>query len=350
MNNITRIYDNICDWMDGSGPLSDIVVSSRIRLARNVSGFVFSTQADEQQRDELLHYLHDQIMETELKNDLWYLEMSRTTSLERSMLAERHLISGRLAEGNTGCGVALSHDESLTLMLNEEDHVRIQVLASGLQLEETYENINRIDNLLEEKIEYSFSPRYGYLTACPTNVGTGMRVSVMLHLPALKITGQIEKVFRAAREMRLAIRGLYGEGTEPIGDFYQLSNQTTLGKTEQQIIEQLVNLAVEPIVEYERQARNKLLKEQTVALDDKIHRAVGALTHARLISSEETSYLLSLLRLGIQLDRVKDISLRTVNELFLLTQPAHLQHHYKQTMDAGQRDELRARFIREHLR
>ena len=172
----------------------------------------------------------------------------------------------------------------------------------------------------------------------------------MLHLPALKITGRIEKVFRAAREMRLAIRGLYGEGTEPIGDFYQLSNQTTLGKTEQQIIEQLVNLAVEPIVEYERQARNKLLKEQTVALDDKIHRAVGALTHARLISSEETSYLLSLLRLGIQLDRVKDISLRTVNELFLLTQPAHLQHHYKQTMDAGQRDELRARFIREHLR
>ncbi len=350
MNDITRIYDNICDWMDGSGPLSDIVVSSRIRLARNVSGFVFSTQADDQQRDQLFHYLHDQIMETELKNDLWYLEMSRTTPLERSMLAERHLISGRLAEGNTGCGVALSHDESMAIMLNEEDHIRIQVLASGLQLEETYENINRIENLLEEKIEYSFSPRYGYLTTCPTNVGTGMRVSVMLHLPALKITGQIEKAFRAAREMRLAIRGLYGEGTEPIGDFYQLSNQTTLGKTEHQIIEQLVNLAVEPIVEYERQARNKLLKDRMAALDDKIHRAVGALTHARLISSEETSYLLSLLRLGVQLDRIKDIPLRTVNELFLLTQPAHLQHHYKQALDAGQRDELRARFIREHIR
>lgn len=335
--------------MDGSGPMSDIVVSSRIRLARNIAGFVFFSHADPDQQKELLEHIRSKVMETELQESLWYITMDETPDLERLMLAERHLISRRLAEGSGPRAVALSHDESLALMINEEDHIRVQVLSSGQQLEETYENINRVDNILENKMEFSFSPKYGYLTACPTNVGTGIRVSVMLHLPALKMTGQIDKVFRSAKEMHLAIRGLYGEGTEPIGDFYQLSNQTTLGKSEEQLINELITQAVEPMVEYERRAREKLLKERTVALDDKIFRAIGVLTNARLISSEEASYMLSMIRLGIHLDRIHDITLKTLNELFLLTQPGHLQNICQKELEPHERDEARAQFIRQHL-
>ncbi len=349
MKDISNIYQKSSDWMDGSGPLSDIVISSRIRLARNVAGFVFRTNAEDVQQQEVLNFLHKNIMQTELGDYLHFLNMGQVRQLERQMLSERQLISKRLLEGDGWSGVALSLDESLAIMINEEDHIRMQVLASGLQLDEVYQTINRIDDLLEDKIDYAFSEKYGYLTACPTNVGTGIRVSVMLHLPALKMTGQIEKVFRAARELKLAVRGLYGEGTEPLGDFFQLSNQTTLGKSESQIIEELIALAVEPIVEYERRARDKLLSDRMAVLDDKIYRALGVLQNARLISSDEVAYLLSVIRLGIHLNRIDDIDLRTVNTVFQLTQPAHLQNHFAKELTAGERDEARARFIREQL-
>jgi len=234
-------------------------------------------------------------------------------------------------------------------MINEEDHLRIQMMASGLQLQETFGRISEIDSLLEEKMEFAFSSQYGYLTACPTNVGTGIRVSVMLHLPGLKMTGEIEKVFRAAKDMRLAVRGLYGEGSEPIGDFFQLSNQTTLGKTEDQIIEQLVQHAVKPIVEYERLARRKLLEEKLTSLDDKIFRALGILINARLISSDEALYMLSYIRLGIHLGRIKNISLETTNRLFLLTKPGHLQNYYQEPLNEQARDRARAELIRKQL-
>ena len=349
MKDISNIYSSVADWMDGSGPMSDIVVSSRVRLARNVAGYLFFSHADDEQQSEVLEFIRIKVMETELKDTLWYIDMNDTPNRQRQMLAERHLISRRLAEGQGSRGVALSHDESLALMINEEDHIRVQVLLSGLQLDESYEQINRIDDLLEEKMDYAFSPKYGYLTACPTNVGTGIRVSVMLHLPGLKMTGQIEKVFRAAKEMHLAVRGLYGEGSEPTGDFFQLSNQTTLGKTEQEIIEGLITLAVNPIVEYERRARAKLLKDRQTALDDKIYRAVGVLRGARLISSEEAMYMLSLVRLGIHLERIDDVKLKMLNELLMLTQPAHLQNYYEKDLEPGERDVLRAEFIRSRL-
>jgi len=291
--NIGKMCHGIADWMDGSGPLADIVISSRIRLARNVAGFLFFSHADEEQQAELLEYVSGNIMATELKDDMSFLEMRNTPALQRRILAERYLISRRLADSQGICGVTLAHNESLTIMINEEDHLRLQVLASGLQLREIYEHIDRVEQLLEDRMEYAFSPQYGYLTACPTNVGTGIRVSVMLHLPALKMTGQIEKVLRATRDMNLAVRGLYGEGSEPTGDFFQLSNQVTLGKSEAQIIDELITLAVEPIVDYERQARHKLLKDRTTTLDDKIFRSLGTLTNTRMISSEETLYLLS---------------------------------------------------------
>ena len=234
-------------------------------------------------------------------------------------------------------------------MVNEEDHLRIQVLRSGLQLEEAWEQINRIDDKLESTLDFAFHPRFGYLTACPTNVGTGIRVSVMLHLPALKLTGEIEKVFRAAKDMRLAVRGLYGEGTEATGDFYQISNQTTLGKSEDEIISEFKNQVIPKIIAYEDHARKMLLSERLAALDDKVWRALGLLRSARLIEAEETLIALSHVRLGVNLHRVKEIDINKVNELFLLTQEAHLQKVLGKKLDGDARRAARAEFIRNRL-
>ena len=336
-------------WLDGSGPHSDVVISSRIRLARNISGFHFFSQADAQQQIQVHELIRKNLMETELKNKIWYLNVEEISTLERQLLTERHLISRPLAEQNGSRGVAIAHDELFTLMINEEDHLRIQALASGLKLHETYESINHVDNLLEEKMEFSFSSTFGYLTACPTNVGTGIRVSVMMHLPALKLAGHMEKVLNATRDLNLAVRGLYGEGSEPIGDFFQISNQTTLGKTEKQIIDDLINQAVEPIIEYERKARQKFLDEKPTVLDDKVFRALGTMQNARLISSDETLYLLSYVRLGICLGRIKNIRLENINKLLVITQPAHLQNLYQQKLETVERDQVRAELIRKHL-
>ncbi|MCP4707382.1 MAG: protein arginine kinase [Planctomycetes bacterium] len=344
-----HIYQGVGAWMDETGPESDIVISSRVRLARNVAGYHFFAHSTTAERSDLLHFIHKKLMSTHLKDQLQYLKMTEATALERQLLIERHLISKELAESEGPRAVALTSDETLAVMINEEDHLRIQMMASGLQLKQTYQRISEVDDLLEEKMEFAFSSQYGYLTACPTNVGTGIRVSVMLHLPGLKMSGEIEKVFRAAKDMRLAVRGLYGEGSEPIGDFFQLSNQTTLGKTEDQIIEQLVSHAVKPIVEYERLARRKLLEERLALLDDKIFRAQGILNHARMISSEETLYMLSYIRLGIHLGRIKNISLETLNRLFLQTKPGHLQNYYQEPLNEQARDRARADLIRKQL-
>jgi protein arginine kinase len=222
-------------------------------------------------------------------------------------------------------------------MVNEEDHLRIQVLRSGLNLEEAWDEINKIDDKIEAKLDIAFHPRFGYLTACPTNVGTGIRVSVMLHLPALKLTGEIEKVFRAAKDMKLAVRGLYGEGTEATGDFYQISNQTTLGKSEDDIISDFKHQVIPRIIDYEHHARKTLINDRTVART------------ARLMASEETLFLLSHLRMGVNLRRVKDVDINKVNELFLLTQPAHLQKITGRKMDGDVRRAARADFIRQKL-
>jgi protein arginine kinase len=269
--------------------------------------------------------------------------------LDRQILVERHLISRQHAEAEHARGVAVSGDETVSVMTNEEDHLRLQVLRSGLQLDEAVAEINRVDDALESRLDFAYHSRYGYLTACPTNVGTGLRVSVMLHLPALKMTGEIEKAFRAGRDMHLAIRGLYGEGTEAQGDFFQVSNQTTLGKSEEQIVGEFRDVMIPQFIEYERRARKSLLRKRALAVDDKIFRALALLRSARLISAEETMFLLSLVRMGVDMDRVKDVDIKAVNELFLMTQPAHLQRIHGQEMDANQRGEARANCIRRLL-
>lgn len=337
------------EWLRGSGPMSEIVISSRIRLARNVSAYPFLTRCTRQQRQTLEGRVRDTILGAQISSKMLYADLEAAPEIDRQLLVERHLISKQHAAGEGARGVAVGESENVSIMVNEEDHLRIQVLRSGLQLEEAWEQINEIDDKLEAKLDFSFHPRFGYLTACPTNVGTGIRVSVMLHLPALKLTGEIEKVFRAAKDMRLAVRGLYGEGTEATGDFYQISNQTTLGKSEDEIISDFKHLVIPKIIDYEHHARKTLLNDRTVALDDKVCRALGALRSARLMTSEETLLLLSHVRMGVNLGRVKDVDINKVNELFLLTQPAHLQKIQGRKMDGDIRRAARADFIRQRL-
>ncbi len=337
------------EWLRGDGPLSDVVISSRVRLARNLAGFPFLSKATAKKRREIQHVLRERIKGLSVDDGVFYVDIDGTEELDRRFLVERHLISRQHAEADGSRGVAISGHERVALMVNEEDHLRIQVLRSGLQLDETWEEINRIDDLIEEDIEYAFDPRYGYLTACLTNVGTGIRVSVMLHLPALKLTGELERVFRAAKDMRLAVRGLYGEGTEATGDFFQVSNQVTLGRSEEEIIDDFKNVVIPKIIEYENRARDALVREKALILDDKIYRALGALESARAVSSEETMFLLSHIRMGISLGRVDNIDLNTINDLFLVTQPAHLQKLHGKRLSGEERSVARAELIRQRL-
>lgn len=346
---LSDLTNHAGEWLRGSGPMSDIVISSRIRLARNLAGFQFLAKATRHQRQVIESRCREAILQAEISPQAFYVDLEQAPELDRMLLVERHLISRPHAAADGARGVAVSGDESISIMVNEEDHLRLQVLRSGLQLDEAWEQINAIDDKLESKLDLSFHPNYGYLTACPTNVGTGIRVSVMLHLPALKLTGEIEKVFRAAKEMKLAVRGLYGEGTEATGDFYQISNQVTLGKSEEEILDDFRSNVIPRIIDYEVHSRKTLMQERTVALDDKIYRAVGLLRSARLLAGEETLFLLSHLRLGVNLGRIKDVELQTLNELFLLTQPAHLQKIQGRRLEGDARRAARAEYIRRRL-
>ena len=271
------------------------------------------------------------------------------SALDRQFLVERQLISRELAAAEGPRGVALGPQETLSLMVNEEDHIRLQVMRSGFALDEAWQDIDRVDDLLEQRVSYAFSEEFGYLTACPTNVGTGMRASVMLHLPGLVLIKQIEKVFRALQKINLAVRGLYGEGSRASGDFYQISNQVTLGKSETQILSEIREV-IPQIINYERQARNTLVKETREALKDQVSRAFGTLRSATMMTSEETMDLLSRVRLGINLGLLDELSIPTVNELFIHTQPAHLQKLMRTALDGEERNAARARYLHTRLR
>ena len=336
------------EWLRGSGPEADIVISSRIRLARNLADFPFISRATAQDRTRIERILHERTLAVAAETDLLYVNVSQLEKVDRQFLVERHLISREHAEGQGTRAVAIDCHEKFSLMINEEDHLRIQVMQSGLELASVWEQINRIDDLVGEKVTYAFHERLGYLTACPTNVGTGMRVSVMLHLPALVITRQIDKVFRSLQKISLAVRGLYGEGSQAMGDFYQISNQVTLGRTESELIRQ-VNDIVPVIIDYERQAREFLIKESHENLHDRVSRAYGILRTAQTISSEETMHLLSSVRMGVNLGLIRDLNIPTINELFIRTQPAHLQKLTGGELETTDRNIERARYLRRHL-
>ena len=340
---------HVSQWFDGSGPGAEIVISSRIRLARNLAGYEFLPCLSAEGQARLLEELKETILSLDLGEKVFYVDVSESSPLEQDLLVERHLISRRHAGGKGPRGAIIAPSESFTAMINEEGHLRVQVFKTGLQLKECWRQIDNIDNEIEKKVQYAFDANYGYLTACPTNLGTGIRVSVMLHLPALKMTGQMDKFFNAARDTDLMVRGLFGEGTDAVGDFFQLSNQITLGVSEEQIVEEFSDSIVPKITQFEAMARQTLLTQQADALDDKIQRALGVLRNARLISSQEALFLLSHVRMGINLGRVNGISLDAVNELFMLTQPAHLQLNSGQTLDPDHRDAMRAKIIRSRL-
>lgn len=336
------------EWLRGVGPESDIVISSRIRLARNLADYPFISRASDQDRAHILEDLRASIESLAESDEILYVNVEELGGVDRQFLVERQLISRELAESRGARSVTIGREEKFSLMANEEDHVRIQVMQSGFDLEAAWERINRIDDQIEQHVTYAFDETLGYLTACPTNVGTGMRVSVMLHLPALVMTRQIEKVFRSLHKISLAVRGLYGEGSQAMGDFYQISNQVTLGRAEEDIIKQVGDV-VPVIIEYERQARDYLVRESQENLHDRVARAYGILRNAQTISSEETMHLLSSVRMGINLGLIDDLAIPVVNELFVHTQPAHLQKLTGVELDTTDRNIERARYLRGHL-
>ncbi len=369
-----------CGWLEGTGSESDVVVSSRIRLARNLAHYPFLSRATNNSRTEIERLLKDgiskalspqrkrnqEVLEAALGelpasrstttepverpsySDLQFVDVDDLSRLDRQFLMERQLISRELSEGHGPRGVVIGDRQQTSIMINEEDHLRMQVLRSGFNLSVCWEEMNALDDAIEEEVAYAFHEQFGYLTACPTNVGTGIRVSVMLHLPALVQTREIQKVFQAMQKMGLAVRGLYGEGSQAMGDFYQISNQVTLGKSEPEIVE-LVSNVVPNIIDYERRVRQALMAENQAGLHDQVARAYGILRNAQTISSEETLHLLSSLRMGhnLKLIDVPDISL--ANELLIYTQPAHLQKKLARELNSAERNTARAEYLRERL-
>ena len=345
---LAKLASTSGEWLRGDGPESDIVISSRVRLARNVAGFPFIARASGDVRSQVIQQVQSALRGTFQGRQMRHVNVETLAMLDSQFLMERQLISRELARGDGPRAVVISEGERHSVMINEEDHLRLQVLHSGLALEECWRECDALDDLIESQVPVAFHPKLGYLTACPTNVGTGIRVSVMLHLPALRLTKDIQKVHQAAQKISLAVRGLYGEGSQALGDFFQISNQVTLGKSEADLIGE-VQEVVQRIVEWERRNREFLLTKNKSQMDDQVARAYGTLTSARSISSEETMHLLSSLRMGIRLGLIENLDAGTVNELFIHTQPAHLQKLQGETLETEKRNLARATYLRRRL-
>ncbi len=336
-------------WIDADGPQGDVVMSCRVRLARNIAGFPFVNSASEAQQREVVNMARHVLLDSSLADGMLWVDLKESTEQDRRILVERHLISKNLASGDIDRAVAVSGDETLSVMVNEEDHLRMQILASGLRLGEIFQRINEVDDAIESKLDYAFSKRWGYLTACPTNMGTGIRFSVMMHLPALKITSEIERVRRATKDLHLAVRGYYGEGSESAGDLYQISNQVTLGLTEENLLAEFQDKILPQIIEYEHQARRVLVERNETLLEDRLNRALGILRSARLLGAEEAMKLLSRVRLGVHLGRVTEVDPAVLQRLFLQVQPAHLQMLAGEKLNPDNLRETRATIVRQAL-
>ena len=349
MSNIDPFLKQSAEWLRAVGDDNDVVVSSRLRLARNVSGFPFLQKLSNEQQEEIVDLAEEAVRKSEGMKEAFYLRYQSLTDLERQFLLERHLISREHAGEKGEKAVAISANEVVSIMVLEEDHLRLQAFQAGFNLMGTWRIINRIDDDLEKNLDYCFSPTMGYLTACPTNVGTGLRASCMLHLPSLVLTKQVHKVLQALAKLNLAARGLYGEGTQAMGNYFQFSNQMTLGQHEEEIIDNLERV-IRQVIEHEREARKYLREKRKAKFEDQIWRAVGTLKSAHVISSTEATQLLSLLHLGIDMELIKtQLTHQDINTLFLLIQPAHLQKLTGKSLNSSERDIRRAELIREKL-
>lgn len=340
----------ISPWMRKDGPDSDIVLSSRIRLARNFDRIAFPNSAEHNELEEIRDFFQKEYGNKSYSNyeNLQFISVQDLSTIERSVLVEKHLISPHLAKHAQSSGVLISENEQVSVMINEEDHIRIQLYFPGLQLTEAWDEASNFDNWLEEKVDYAFDETKGYLTACPTNVGTGMRASVMMHLPALMYTKQINRMIPAINQLGFVVRGIYGEGSGATGNLFQISNQITLGKSEEDIIEDLQGV-VRQLIEHERNARKRLMEQSPIGLENKIYRSYGVLEYSRIIESKEAATCLSNVQLGIDLGIIKNISKNLLNELMVLTQPGFLQQYANKVLTASERDVLRASLIRERL-
>jgi len=332
-----------------TGPHDRIVMSSRVRLARNLRGFAFPGWAKKAERIKSLESIRPAVESLPQMTNAFSQSMDNLPAIDKQILVERHLISREHAAKSAGSGLVLNKDESLCVMINEEDHLRMQALRPGLQLKQAWMTVDQVDSDLEKRLDYAFHSDIGYLTACPTNLGTGIRVSAMLHLPGLVLAEQINQIIQSVNKLSLAVRGLYGEGTEALGNVFQVSNQMTLGEAETDIVERL-NKVLLQIIEHEENARVLLLEKKPKMVFNHIGRAYGILANAHSISSKEAMNLLSLMRLGVDLDHFPKVERGLIDELFIVTQPAHLQKQYSEKLAAEERDLLRADMVRERLK
>ncbi|MFW5647504.1 MAG: protein arginine kinase [Candidatus Alkaliphilus sp. MAG34] len=331
-------------------PESDIVISSRVRMARNMESISFPHYLSKEEAENVINKVYETITKGHLciQNEFKLIKMDEIDLIERSNYVERHLISPALAKNVSGGAFLINDEETISIMINEEDHIRIQCLYPGLQLEKCFDMADKIDDLLEEGIVYAFDEQLGYLSCCPTNVGTGVRTSVMLHLPALGLTRYINGVINTAGKIGLAVRGIFGEGTDFIGDIYQISNQITLGMSEEEIITNLKDITLQ-IIQNERIAREKLLESKSIELEDKIFRSYGTLKNARLLSSKEAMKLISDVKLGVNLKLIDGVSIEQLNGLITMIQPGYLQKHFKSQLTGTERDAKRAQLTRENI-
>lgn len=342
------IQHAITGWMKSEGEHADIVMATRIRLARNLRGYRFPIAATEEEALLVDKMASGVLLDEENGKDYSYIRMADLPKLDKEVLVEKHLISPQLTNPKKQGAVVLSEDETMSIMVNEEDHIRIQCILPGLQLEEAYRQADEVDDLLEVELPYAFDEQFGYVTSCPSNTGTGMRASVMMHLPALTITKQIKRIVPAISRLGIVVRGSYGEGSKARGNVYQVSNQVTLGKTEEEIIEELSNVTAR-LIAYEREARKKLVKNSRTALEDRLFRSLGTLVYARLLQSREAAKCLSDVRLGIDLGLIEDVDVSIMNELMIFMQPAFLQKYADATLTQEERDIFRAKLCRERL-
>ncbi|MFA5389390.1 MAG: protein arginine kinase [Candidatus Omnitrophota bacterium] len=342
------LLNNTGEWVKCSGPGCDIVMSSRVRLARNLADYPFAHWASKKEQETVLNTVKDSILTVKKLKDSLCLKIGELDPIDKQFLVERHLMSKEHMIDAENKGLCVGPDEIISIMINEEDHLRMQVMKSGFNLKEAWQILNDIDTELGNVLDFAYSVDFGYLTACPTNAGTGMRASVMVHLPSLVMTKQIGKVLQAITKLSLTARGLYGEGTEASGNFFQISNQVSLGHKEEDIIDNIERI-IKQIIEHEQAARETLIAQNREALEDRIWRAYGTLKSAHIITSNETIDLLSLVRLGVDLGVIKQLDRALINELFVITQPAHLQKLEKKKLGPNQRDVKRAEIIRKKI-
>ncbi len=325
-----------------------IIVSSRARLARNVTGTAFPGWAKEEVRVKLCGELRDVFKGIPGIENPIFFDMGNLDVVDKEVLRERHLISNELYARGRGSGLIAAQDEAIAVMINEEDHLRLQAISPGMSLHEVWGRLNELDSEVEKRLDYAFSPRLGYLAACPSNTGTGLRASVMMHLSGLRLLNEVDAVVRGLNRIGFAVRGLFGEGTEAYGNMFQVSNQTTMGDTEENIIKRLVEI-IEELAQHERNARDRLLEKKEITLLDQIGRAFGVLMQAMMLSSRESVDLLSILRLGVEMGIVTGVSVARINEIMLLTQPGHLQKIMGKILGPQERDEARAMIVRQKL-